>query len=122
MKATAIELAQQRPFDAIHADQLWMAPYALAAAEAYANPRPRLILDQHNAMYLIPQRLAESSGDPWSASLLQRESVVMRRYELETCRRFDDVVWVTAEDQAAVGLSNGRQMLDAARTRYPDLC
>jgi hypothetical protein len=29
----------------------------------------------------------------------------MRRYELDVCRRFDDVVWVTAEDQAAVGLS-----------------
>lgn len=102
MKAKAIQLAQQRPFDVIHADQLWMAPYALAAA-AKAHPKPRLVLDQHNAMYLIPQRLAETSNG-LQRVLLQRESVVMRRYELETCQRFDDVVWVTTEDRAAVGL------------------
>ncbi len=28
----------------------------------------------------------------------------MRRYEADSCRRFDTVVWVTADDQEAVGL------------------
>lgn len=103
MHAKAHELVRNGTFDAIHADQLWMAPYALAAAEA-ASSRPRLVLDQHNAMFLIPQRLAESSDNRMQRALLRRESAVMCRYELETCRQFDDVVWVTAEDQAAVGL------------------
>ncbi len=95
-------LAQSSQFDAIHADQLWMASYALAAHDAAAEPRPKLVLDQHNAMYLIPQRLAESATDPIQRRLLRREASLMRRYELATCRRFESIVWVTSEDQRAV--------------------
>ncbi len=98
------ELAASEAFDAIHADQLWMAPYALAAWEAAVPPRPRLVLDQHNAVYLIPQRLAESGRGAPAGRLLRREARLMRDYELDMLRRFDDVVWVTAEDRAAVGL------------------
>lgn len=101
-KARAI--AQSGAFDAIHADQLWMAPYALAARDAATEPRPQLVLDQHNAVHLIPQRLAESAGGLPARLLLRREAQLMSRYERETCRRFDDVVWVTAEDRDAVGL------------------
>jgi polysaccharide biosynthesis protein PslH len=102
MRAKVSELIRQQPFDAIHADQLWMAQYALTAAAAAPDGRPRLVLDQHNAMYLIPQRLAESATNPLQRALLRREANVMRDYERATCRRFDHVVWVTAEDQQAV--------------------
>ena len=98
------ELAAGGDFDAIHADQLWMAPYALAGKEAAAPQQPKLVLDQHNAVYLIPQRLAESSRTVFANWFLRREAHLMRDYELETVRKFDDVVWVTAEDRAAVGL------------------
>ena len=98
------EFAVTGLFDAIHADQLWMAPYALIGWEAAVPPRPRLVLDQHNAVYLIPQRLAESSRGALAGRLLRREARLMRAYELDTVRRFDDVVWVTAEDRAAVDL------------------
>lgn len=91
-------------FDAIHADQLWMAPYALAGREAAPDAPPLLVLDQHNAMALIPQRLAESEGGGWRAAFWRREAAAMRRYEPATCRRFDHVVWVTDEDRAAVAL------------------
>ncbi len=90
--------------DAIHADQLWMAQYALSAAQAVPDQSPLLVLDQHNAMYLIPQRLAESDAGPVQRALLRREAALMRRYEADTCGRFNDVVWVTAEDRDAVGL------------------
>lgn len=105
MYTKARELARSGSFDAIHADQLWMAQYALAAVAAVAA-RPRLVLDQHNAMFLIPQRLSESSGSGMQRVLMRRESVLMRQYEQETCNQFDDVVWVTAEDQTAVGLGD----------------
>ncbi len=109
MHEKAAELVRQRPFEAIHADQLWMASYALAAAEA-AAARPRLILDQHNAMFLVPQRLAESNSG-LRHLFLSRESSKLRHYESETCKKFDDIVWVTSEDQAAVGLrSDGRDV------------
>ena len=102
----AREIVQADGFDAIHADQLWMASYALAARDAAAEPRPQLVLDQHNAVHLIPQRLAESGGGPLSRLLLRREASLMSRYERETCQRFDHVVWVTAEDKDALALPN----------------
>jgi len=90
--------------DAIHADQLWMAQYALSAARSVRGRALRLVLDQHNAMYLIPQRLAERAAGPVQRALLRREAALMRRYEADTCGRFNDVVWVTTEDRDAVGL------------------
>lgn len=92
-------------FDAVHADQLWMAPYALVAREAAPGRPPRLVLDAHNATALIPQRLAESETGRVRRALWRREARVMRRYEPEMCGRFDEIVWVTAEDKAAVGLA-----------------
>ncbi len=88
-------------FDYVHADQLWMAPYALMARQATA-PRPRLVLDQHNAVHLIPQRMAEGMRNPLVRWLLRREARLMARYEAQVCSAFDHVVWVTAEDRAAV--------------------
>src|SRR5262249_3305543 len=60
-------------FDVIHADQLWMAPYALAAA-SMSPVRPRLVLDQHNAVHLIPRRLADSARNPGMRLAWRREA------------------------------------------------
>lgn len=90
-----------QPFGAVHADQLWMAPYALiakATARKMGAPVPRLILDQHNATYRIFARLAEDEINPLKRTLLAREARVLATYELETTRKFDTVVWVTQED------------------------
>lgn len=100
MTAALQQRVTGQPFDAIHADQLWMAQYALAAK--IASPASKLVLDQHNAVYLIPQRLAESSSNPLKTRFLKRESTAMARYEIDACRRFDHVVWVTQEDYQAV--------------------
>ena len=97
------KLAATGAFDAIHADQLWMAPYALAGREA-APTSPALVLDQHNAVYLIPRRLAESGRRALAGRLLRREARLMRAYERDKASRFDHVVWVTTEDRDAVGL------------------
>lgn len=96
-------LAQTR-YDVIHADQLWMAQYALGARNYCQRPgaQPRLILDQHNAVYLIPERMAAGNANPLVRLLLQREARAMRRYEERTCRQFDRVVWVTDEDRRAL--------------------
>lgn len=94
------QLLEAEPFDAVHADQLWMAQYALAAKSVSA--RSKLLLDQHNAVYLIPQRLAESTANPLKQQFLSRESRLLAAFETEVWRRFDHVVWVTAEDQRAV--------------------
>jgi polysaccharide biosynthesis protein PslH len=96
-------------YDAIHADQLWMAQYALAAQARYRSEgKPMITLDQHNAVFLIPKRLASGAGNPLMRVLLNRESDRLAHYEVETCRQFDHVVWVSAEDRRAVAeVANG---------------
>jgi glycosyltransferase involved in cell wall biosynthesis len=93
-------LVHQNEFAAVHADQLWMAQYALTAKQA--NPHLTAVLDQHNAVYLIPQRLADSSGNLLMRTILKQESRQMARFEVAVCGQFDEVVWVTEEDKIAV--------------------
>jgi len=87
-------------FDYIHADQLWMAPYALSIKSQVSAVN--LVLDQHNAVHLIPERLSDGSSNPLIKRLLQREARLMAKYEAQTCAQFDNVVWVTDEDREAV--------------------
>lgn len=89
-------------FDAIHADQLWMAPYALWAGQHARKAPPQLLLDQHNAVYRIPQRMAQATTNPVQRILLTLEACKVARYERTICRQFDHVTWVTAEDYQAV--------------------
>jgi glycosyltransferase involved in cell wall biosynthesis len=104
MFARLRSLVMVNQFDVIHADQLWMAPYALAAARATptGRTRPRLVLDQHNAVHLIPRRLKDGARNPLARAGWQREAAQMARYERQTCRAFDRVVTVTAEDARAL--------------------
>ena len=88
-------------FDAVHADQLWMAPYAQWVANTAAS-KPATILDQHNAVYMIPDRLADDEKNPIKRLLLGLEARKMARYEVKTCQLFDHVAWVTQEDYDAV--------------------
>jgi polysaccharide biosynthesis protein PslH len=95
-------LAADPPFDAIHADQLWMAPYALAAGAHNGGTRPRLVLDQHNAVHLIPGRLALDAANPVMRFGWRREARQMAQYEADMCRAFDRVVTVTEADREAL--------------------
>jgi glycosyltransferase involved in cell wall biosynthesis len=89
------------PFDAVHSDQLWMAPYArFAYACAPFGRKPHLVLDQHNATWRIFDRLAQTERNPLTRALYGLESRKLARFELETCNSFDAVVWVTQDDVA----------------------
>jgi glycosyltransferase involved in cell wall biosynthesis len=104
--------------DVVHADQLWMAQYALHAKAT--SPQARLILDQHNAVHLIPSRLAGDAANPVKKILLGHEARALANYETEVCRYFDHVVWVTAEDrQAVAALSDGAVNSQIASTVIP---
>lgn len=105
-------LARATPaFDAVHADQLWMAPYALhfCKVAAQQGKRPLCVLDQHNAVFMIPQRMADAERNPLKRALMQLEARKLASFEVETCRRFDHVVWVTCEDHAAVQAEAARR-------------
>ena len=103
MDAEIDRLAQATPpFAAVHADQLWMAPYALRLQAARAGRRPLAVMDQHNAVFMIPQRLASAERNPVKRVLLQLEARRLATFEVRTCRAFDRVTWVTQEDFMAV--------------------
>ncbi len=95
-------------FDAIHADQLAMANFALRGRQVAPGAPVRIVLDQHNAVYQIPLRLAQSESNPVKRSLLQREARAMAGFEVGLCGSFDHVVFVTDVDRAAL-VSHGMQ-------------
>ena len=91
------------PFDVVHADQTSMAQYGLLARNPQSAIRsPQLVLDAHNALYRILQRLAAHERNPLKRRLLQREARALLRYEVDTCQSFDHVVFVTEEDRQAL--------------------
>ena len=92
-------------FDAVHGDQLWMAPYlqhVYTLSFHLYGTRPTRVLDQHNACYMIFQRLAEGERNPLKRQLVRLEAHKLARYEARICTDFERVVWVTREDYAAV--------------------
>jgi len=98
------QLLENNDYDAIHADQLWMAQYALMSSSIYQNSYkpPKIVLDQHNAVYLIPERLALNNSNPLYKYFLLRESRMLAQYEIETCKQFNSVIWVTKEDYQSI--------------------
>ncbi|MEI9813655.1 MAG: glycosyltransferase family 4 protein [Acidobacteriota bacterium] len=87
----------ERTFDAIHADQLWMAPYGLKFPNV-----PLKVLDQHNAVYIAAKRMAEQVRNPIARALVHNEASKLEAYEQNVCQEFDKVVWVTEADRKAV--------------------
>jgi glycosyltransferase involved in cell wall biosynthesis len=98
MTARVAAVARRGRFDAVHADQLWMAPYAVACPEV-----PCRVLDQHNAVFRVPQRLAEGSANPVARALLRVEARKLERFERRAVAEFDRIVWVSEADRDAVG-------------------
>lgn len=99
MSARIRELVKSVDFDALHSDQLWMAPYALMGGRGRNS---LLVLDQHNAVFQIPDRLANGEKNTLKRALLRREANRLYRCERAFCGRFDTVVWVSREDQQAL--------------------
>jgi glycosyltransferase involved in cell wall biosynthesis len=93
-----------------------MARYALAARK-FAGQQPiQLTLDKHNAVFLIPERLADEDSNRAKRVLLRHESRKMARFELDTCAQFDYVVWVTDEDRAALAGVDANYVMPPGKT------
>ncbi len=103
MDAALTDLVSRQPYDAIHADQLSMAQYALLArAVMRPQAQPLLLLDAHNAYYLIPRRMAEVARNPAVKMMLLREARLLEKYEADIYQRFQHVLTVTDEDLRAI--------------------
>jgi glycosyltransferase involved in cell wall biosynthesis len=98
-------------FDAVHADQMNMAQYAVDL------PVPLKVLDAHNALWAAYRQLAAISGVP-ARWLWRREARLLQEYEGAMGRRFDQVLAVSEEDRsdlaAVLGSSHGITVIPIA--------
>lgn len=84
-------------FDVVHADQLNMVQYASLAPKGTAR-----VLDAHNALWLVTERLAQTLPASPRRWLLAREARLLRAYEGRVCRELDAVLAVSDEDLRAL--------------------
>jgi len=96
MRRLVQALTQAEPFDVIHADQLNMAQYAAASTGGLK------VIDQHNALWLLYKRMAETQRPGPKKWLFERDWRLMRSYEGQICREFDRVIAVSEVDKAAI--------------------
>jgi len=103
MRATLRRLVEEETFDIVHADQTSMAQYALYARSRTPDPErrqtTRLVLDAHNALYRIPERMSAHERNPLKRLVFRREARALARYEAQVYQRFDHVVFVADEDR-----------------------
>jgi glycosyltransferase involved in cell wall biosynthesis len=104
MAARLDVLTRETAFDVVHADQLSMAGYGRQAARAAAATRrgvpPRTLLDEHNAIYRLTERMAATERRPLRRLLMAREARAFQRYEAAMLRSYDAVLTVSEEDRA----------------------
>ena len=101
MAAVIQRLAASERFDVVHADQLSMAAWGRWAVRVGEKSgfHPRSLLDEHNAIYMLTERMAAEAGGArrW---VIRREAAAFRRYEAAMVRAFDALLTVTEEDRA----------------------
>lgn len=96
MRRAVGETLHGRRFDAIHVDHLQMAQFV---PEDFGG---RVVLDHHNIEHRIPQRMAETSGNPLVRAFAAQEWPRLRHFELAACRRVDRVLVVSDEDKSGL--------------------
>lgn len=104
----AARLQEQAP-DVLLVEGLEMAAYGLWAQgwlRRQGRPAPRLVLDEHNAEYLLQQRawqISRRGGRSLPAALYSRvQAGRLARFEARACQAADDVVAVSPADRAAL--------------------
>ena len=99
MVATLRRLVRESVYDVVHADQLSMAGYGQRAARFSTARRPHTLLDEHNAIYLLTQRMAETEPRWLRRQVMRREARAFARYEAAMCRDYDALLTVIPEDR-----------------------
>jgi glycosyltransferase involved in cell wall biosynthesis len=109
MQQTLARLMASEMFDVVQADQVSMSRYGLQCNA------PKRVLDLHNAMYLVTERLAAHEANPLKRMVYQRETRALARYEAELCAQYDRVTFVTDEDRQLI-----EQQIKRWDVRVPD--
>lgn len=96
-------LQRAQPFDAVHADQLNMAPYGLAVSTFR-------VLDAHNAVWRIAERLMKTMSPGLVRTMVAWEARRLKVYEGRVCQAFDQVLTVSEEDRRSLEEVAGRSL------------
>lgn len=99
MRQLVDHVAALDKFDVVHADQLNMAQYGQRVQGA------KKVLDAHNALWVLYQRLASTMKPGIQKWLLERDWRLLKKYEGRICREFDHVLTVSEEDKVSLGES-----------------
>jgi glycosyltransferase involved in cell wall biosynthesis len=96
-------------FDVVQFEGLEMAPYLgqVIAHAGQSDVPPRLVLDEHNAEYVLQRRVFEIDArvpQRWPSALYSWvQWRRLKRYESWACRQVDSIVAVSDMDAAAIG-------------------
>src|SRR5436309_7604480 len=101
MRALVRQLLEEEHIDVLHVDQLNMMRFV---PQDWAGT---VILDEHNAVWQVFERLQKGTRNPISRWILAREARVIRRIEGEACRRAQVVLAVSEEDKQALRIVAG---------------
>lgn len=101
MRHVIAGLLQCHVFEAVHADQLGMAQFAVDL------PLRIRVLDEHNAVWTIVRRAASREGYGPRRLLMELEWRKLRAYEGAISRRFDHLTVVSEEDRLALEAAAG---------------
>ncbi len=104
MQSLVDQLAAAQKFDVVYADQLNMAQYALRVSDGTH------VLDLHNALWLLYERLAATMPYGLRRAVLEREWRLLREYEGAICGRFAHVLVVSEEDRRALRQAIGAEL------------
>jgi glycosyltransferase involved in cell wall biosynthesis len=96
MKEQVARLLYNEAIDVLHVDQLNMMRFVPRAWSG------KIVLDEHNAVWLVVERLRQRSSNPVVSWLLRREVRRIRRSEGEACRRAQIVLAVSEQDRSAL--------------------
>src|SRR5947209_5298634 len=96
MQRMVRQLLQEESIDVLHVDQLNIMRFVPRAWPG------TVILDEHNAVWQVVERLQKGSRNPIARLLLGREVRLMRKLEGEACRRAQVVLAVSEHDQEAL--------------------
>lgn len=96
MRAKVRQLLEEEQIDVLHVDQLNMMRFVPADWSG------TVMLDEHNAVWQVMERLQKGATNPLSRLLLQREVRLMRKIEGAACRRAQVVLAVSTHDREAL--------------------
>ncbi len=101
MRDLVFQLVKDGNFQFIHADQLTMVQFALRAAHAFPDKKPKVIFDAHNAVWTIVERMLQNAHG-YLKPFLRMEAAQVKRYEGSLLGKVDHVLAVTEMDRSAL--------------------